>query len=339
MIFINHKMEGNLESEETRSRPEKKFTSERWRSPSPPMRKSVSEIQKPKVRNEDKDEDKDEDEDEDKDKDEELTKKKKYSIYYDVEKIEETSRINSVDYLSPSQSKKFTVYDVVDKEESIERALKHFQNFKPDETIKIGQLRFNMILRKDNEFVWEDLDEYFTSNTDYLCKGYLGSRYISRNYETNANLIVYCSIHDPTLYEETGVDMLVGVFIADYTPERAHVIATCFSGGVPKGGLLLRCIGLSVLKKMGYKHSYTEAINGKLVKYYDKIGYRLMETVCGEEDRLVEMYEKGFTLDEIMESIEVLESEYLTGWKMKWCDYDEENICREALDGLLSRKY
>jgi hypothetical protein len=297
--FFNRKME-------SRSRSEKKFESERWRSPSPDTHSDArSDIDT---------------------RGQSASKPPKKYFVYDIE---------SVDYLSPSQSKKFTIHNIFNGESG----LKVIENFKPSDTIKIGNLRFNMILRKDNESVWEDLYDYFTTNTKDLCKGYLGNKYIRSNYENKANLIVYCSLHDPLLYEETGVDMLVGVFIADYTPEIAHIIATCFFyDAAPKGGLLLRCMGLSVLSKMGYKDSYTEAINGKLVKYYSKIGYRLGNTLCGEEDRFVDMYEKGVPLDEIMIIMEedAPTSEWLGGWKMKWCNYDEKNICKEALDGVLS---
>lgn len=248
--------------------------------------------------------------------------------------------LSSLDYLAPSQSSKF---DVVDLTEESNNENQIFQKFRPNQKIQIGKLNFNIILREENDILWEeeDLYSYFTDNAYKICRENLNKNYITKNYENKANLIIYCTYHEPSIYQELGVDVLLGFFLADYTKVKAHIIATCFTkSNVPKGGLLLWCMGLSVLKNLGYKDSYTEAVNGKLVRYYDKLGYKIGRSICGNKDKLIEMYEKGSTLDEIMAAAEddMLESEYLMGWPMKWCDYDETKICKEAMNQIRKTK-
>lgn len=246
------------------------------------------------------------------------------------------------DFLSPSQSKKFVRYQVDDWDNS--EIIKKFLEFKPTELIQLGPLTFNVVLREDINYdlIWEELYSYVVGFTNYVCRNELSTSYIGKNYVNKANLLVTCSIHNKEIYDEFGVDTLLGFFLCDYDKKtKAHIIATCYNDihKTKGGGLLLRCIGLSILKNLGFKDIYTEAINGKLVKYYDQIGFRVSKKMCGEKDPLLEMSGK-FTLDEIMIAAEddIQPSEYMTGWPMKWCNYDEKRVCETAIQQIKKMK-
>jgi hypothetical protein len=243
------------------------------------------------------------------------------------------------DFLSPSQSKKFVRYKLDDWNNT--EIMERFSKFVPTELIQIGPLTFNVVFRDDIEYdlIWEELYSYVVGFTDYVCRKELTKSYIGKNYVNKANLIILCSIHNDQIYKEFGVDALIGFFLCDYDPkQKAHIIATCYHE-TKGGGLLLRCIGLSILKNLGFKDVYTEALNRKLIEYYNQIGFRLGKKLCGEKDTVLDMYGK-YSLDEIMEAVEegIESSEYMSGWPMKWCDFDEKNIFEIAIDQVKQMK-
>jgi hypothetical protein len=250
------------------------------------------------------------------------------------------------DFLSPSQSKKFVCYKLDDWNNT--EIMKKFSKFKPTEILQIGPLTFNVVFRDDIEYdmIWEELYTYVVAFTDYVCQNTpdtFGTRpsktYIGKNYENKANLIILCSIHNEPIYKEFGIDALIGFFLCDYDlKQKAHIIATCYHE--TKGaGLLLRCIGLSILKNLKFKDVYTEAINRKLIEYYNQLGFRLGKKLCGEKDKVLDMYGKH-DLDEIMIALEegITTSEYMSAWPMKWCDFDEKKICETAIDQVKKMK-
>jgi hypothetical protein len=245
------------------------------------------------------------------------------------------------DFLSPSQSNKFVRYNVDDWDNS--QIMKKFSEFSPIELIQLGPLTFNVVFRDDIQYdlIWEQLYHYVVGFTNYVCRNKLSTSYIGKNYVNKANLLVTCSIYNKEIYNEFGVDTLLGFFLCDYDQKtKAHIIATCYNDADKTkrgGGLLLRCIGLSILKNLGFKDIYTEAAYAKLVKYYDQMGFRVSDKMCGaKDDPLLEMYGK-FTLDNIMDVAEDL-TKHLPGWPLKWCDYNEKLICETAIQQIKKMK-
>jgi hypothetical protein len=95
---------------------------------------------------------------------------------------------------------------------------------------------------------------------------------------------------------------------------------------------------------LGKKNIYTEAVNDKLAKYYQTLGFELTSMTVPLACDKINPYEVHIdnkeTLDKLYQSIEEKEEELKDDeddsllYFMRICNYDQRKICFQAIDSL-----
>jgi hypothetical protein len=277
--------------------------------------------------------------------------------------VDEKSMLDS--YLAPSKmdQSQMTVLNLDSL--SNEDIMTIVSDWLPNQVIKIGPFHFYYLLKdlyKDE--IWKELTGFIAEQSDAVaCRGELNEDYLKYYYKKTVDIIVLCTTYNPELYNEHKMDLINGVFYAGFTGkfggkkknqkivmdnESAYIIATCFreiKGDLKiKVGLLMRCLGLSLLKRLGKKNIYTEAVNDKLAKYYQTLGFELTSMTVPLACDKINPYEVHIdnkeTLDKLYQSIEEKEEELKDDeddsllYFMRICNYDQRKICFQAIDSL-----
>jgi hypothetical protein len=279
------------------------------------------------------------------------------------EKTEEELKLLQ-SYLAPNSSESMEYFSIDFDKLTNEQIKFVISDWLPNQIIKIGPYSI-YYLRKDivSQDFWNDLvDLLYKPVSKEACRGKINKNYI---YEGlfGANLIVLCFLRS-TITETKIIDskkikreLLHGVFVAEYGKEydfldkdEAFIVNTCFVEIKQlkiKLGLFMRCLGLSILKNLGIRHIYTEALNKELVKYYGSLGFKMfipdnIDTLtqypkgkklkCNDTyavEQIDKIYKK-LNLQNIIELVQGKEPK----WYMSICNFDETDICFKSFDSL-----
>jgi len=192
-------------------------------------------------------------------------------------------------YFSPSTVNQSLVIDL--DQLSNQEIKEIIADWLPNQIIKIGPFYFYYLLAELYPFdIWNQLIYYFTYYSDIYCRKQISNDYIYSNFLNKSKLVVICTTYDSKLYEKHKIDLINGIFLAGFSENHssvefgsqildkddAYIVATCFReiGKIKiKLGLFMRCLGMSILKRLGKKNIYTEALNEYLSKYYHSLGF------------------------------------------------------------------
>jgi hypothetical protein len=250
------------------------------------------------------------------------------------------SLLTSIQESEKYRSSSSLPHQVVDVEKlSDKEIMKILNRMLPTDVIKIGPFHIYYLIRDLNKDLWNEMLKYISIFYDNACRGEL-----SESYQTkfkDSNLMVLCSTHDVEQYKKYNLDVLNGFLIAKYDiPKReANIDIICFQNLETSkneklkisGGLLLHCLGLNIIRQLKIKHVYLEASVENLIYYYYKLGYRLGKERCGEEDLVTDLHDK-YPIDKVIDRLPKYYSNLENGFSypMKWCDFDENDICFES---------
>lgn len=223
---------------------------------------------------------------------------------------------------------------------SNKQIIKIFNQLLPNQVIQIGSFHIYYLLRDVDQGLWKGMIEYVELFYAHTCRGEISTGYKKKFEE--ANLLVLCVSHDEEIYEEHGIDVMNGFFLAKYnTPKKeANVILICFQSLYTEdkslklgGGIFLHCLGLNILKQLNIENVYLEASVKELIPYYYQLGYRLGRENCDQEDKITSLHEK-YNLDKVIERLpkNYANEDYDFAYRMKWCKFTEKDICWKAFE-------
>lgn len=288
-------------------------------------------------------------------------------IYYLVKMNEKTEEeLNLLQsYLAPNSSESMEYFSIDFDKLSNEQIQFVISDWLPNQIIKIGPYSI-YYLRKDiisPELWYELVDLLVVPVSKEACRGKINEAYLSEGIR-NANLIVLCflrsTITDTKIIDSKKIkrELLHGVFVAEYGNEydfldkdEAFIMNTCFVEIKQlkiKLGLFMRCLGLSILKNLGIKHIYTEALNKELVKYYGSLGFKMFipnnihtltqypkgkKLKCNDPyavEEIDKIYKK-LDIQNIIELVQGKDETKIPKWYMSICNFDETDICFQSV--------
>jgi hypothetical protein len=206
-----------------------------------------------------------------------------------------------------------------------------FTKWIPGDIIRIGPFYFMYVLRDDvTPEMWDTLKEYVLEFLNISCRWSIEPSYLEKVFGLS-NFLIICFSDE---YNKYYTQPIFGFFLASYKGTTSHLYLNCFSEYQIKltGGTFLRCLGLTILKKLGVKTFYNDAANSNLALVFTRHGFKFGKKSCEEEDEITKLHDV-MTPQEVLKS---LPEDYETSWgyRMKLCNVDETQMCFQAFENM-----